>query len=137
MARLTASKFGIELNVPPCVQKGTWLVDKIGETYQDFAIIEPCIAELGMPNGLLPPLLTDPWPWHRRRFTRRIAIAMNEVTIEQFRVFDPRYFAEVYSCTVAVYNVLFHFLNIIVSDNNHMITFYMVLCNVGVNCYIR
>lgn len=91
MARLTASKFGIELNVPPCVQKGTWLVDPIGETYQDFAIIEPCIAELGMPNGLLPPLLTDPWPWHRRRFTRRIAIAMNEVTIEQFRVFDPKY----------------------------------------------
>jgi serine/threonine protein kinase len=93
MARLTASKFGIELDVPPCVQKGTWLVDKIGEKYQDFAIIEPCISELGMPEGQLAPLLTDPWPWHRRRFTRRIAIATNEVTIEQFRVFDPDYFS--------------------------------------------
>ncbi|MCY3005283.1 MAG: protein kinase [Planctomycetota bacterium] len=92
MARLNASKFDIELEAPAFVRNSTWLVDQIGEQYQDFAIIEPCIAELGMPTGQPPPLLTDPWPWHDRRFTRCIAIATNEVTIKQFRVFLPKYF---------------------------------------------
>ena len=92
MARLNASRFDMELNVPAFVRNSTWLVDQIGEKYQDFSIIEPCIAELGMPTGQLAPLLTDPWPWHDRRFTRWFAIATNEVTIEQFRVFHPDYF---------------------------------------------
>jgi serine/threonine protein kinase len=93
MARLNASKFDIKLNAPPFAQNSTWLVDEIGGQYQDFAVIEPCVAALGMPDGQLEPLLTDPWPWHDRRFTRRIAIATNEVTIKQFRVFLPEYFA--------------------------------------------
>ncbi len=91
MAKLVAKRYGLELERLAPKVYGLWLVDPLGDGEQDFAIIEPCIAEVGIRDGQLPPSGTSSWPNHQRRFDRRIAVAMNEVTIEQFRALDPNY----------------------------------------------
>lgn len=91
LARLVASRYGLELRRLQPGQYGKWLVDTIGPGVQDFSIIEPCVIEVGIQNEQRPPAGTASWPSHKRRFARRIAIATNEVTIEQFRVFDSTY----------------------------------------------
>ena len=90
-ARLVASRLGIKLSTLQIGEHGRWLAEPIGDTVQDFAIIEPCVAEMGIGDLDQRPALTTPWPWHQRRFSRRIAVALNEVTIQQFRSFDPEF----------------------------------------------
>jgi formylglycine-generating enzyme required for sulfatase activity len=91
LARLVASRCGLELQPLQPGLHGKWLVDTIGQGVQDFSIIEPCVIEVGIHNEQRAPAGTASWPRHKRRFARRIAIATNEVTIEQFRVFDSTY----------------------------------------------
>ncbi len=89
--RLVASRLGIDLPPTPVGEHGRWRTDCIGEGTQDFAIIEPCVVEIGKPRWEPVKALTAPWNRHARRFTRRIAIALNEVTIRQFRDYVPGY----------------------------------------------
>ncbi|MDX1930402.1 MAG: protein kinase [Pirellulaceae bacterium] len=91
VARLVASRYGLELQRLQPGLHGKWVVDTIGQGVQDFSIIEPCVIEVGIQKEQRPPAGTASWPSHKRRFARRIAIATNEVTIEQFRVFDSKY----------------------------------------------
>ncbi len=90
-ARWAASRLGIAIESATVGEHGRWRVDQVGESVQDFAILEPCVAWVGMRGTYRPPVLTNPWPWHRRAFSRRIAVATNEVTIEQFRRYNATY----------------------------------------------
>ncbi len=83
-----AQRLDYELPKPSAGEHGRWLFDRTDEFEQTFAIVEPHVAELGIHDQNQAPYLTIPWPRHVRRFPRRFAIAIQEITIEQFRRFD-------------------------------------------------
>ena len=97
MVRLIATRYGINLDQLQPGIYGQWLVDSIGDSVQDFSIIEPCVVSVGIQGGQQPPAGATSWPSHRRRFLHRIAVATNEVTIEQFRLFDRTYIDDLIS----------------------------------------
>ena len=79
--RHLANRLNYDLsNVSSIPGSSRWMQDEVGGTFQDFAIIEPCTAELGEVDNN-----NWAWPKHKRKFERRFAIATNEVTIKQFR----------------------------------------------------
>jgi serine/threonine protein kinase len=94
MVRLLAARNGIELMEQGVGEYGRRTVERIGTTLQDFAVIEPCVADMGTKSISKAPPGTNPWPSHRRRFAYRFAIATNEVTIQQFRDVDNDFLAE-------------------------------------------
>ena len=83
--RLLARNLNVELVSPNFGINGNWLADRIGNMHQDFAIVMPCSTELGICKGNIAQYGSQPWPKHRRKFTRPFAISTNEVTALQFR----------------------------------------------------
>lgn len=67
--------------------KKRWIETRIGSHWHSFAVIEPHTAELGIHDLNDIPALSGAWPRHRRRFERRIAMSMHEVTIDQLKEF--------------------------------------------------
>lgn len=88
--KLLAKRLGISLHPLEVGQKGNWLVDQFE---QEFAIVGS-EGELGIHDidKALP--LTIPWLRHTRKFRHKFAIAMNELSIEQFRKYFPAYQAD-------------------------------------------
>lgn len=84
-ARLLANRIGCALAPLKPGNFGKWLVEPIGITQQDFLIVPPGVAWVGRNDAAPPQPATSPWKFHRRAFTRTIAIATNEVTIQQFK----------------------------------------------------
>lgn len=83
--RLLANRIGCALAPLKPGTFGKWLVEPIGVTQQDFLIVPPGVAWVGRNDGTPPQPATSPWKFHQRAFTRTIAIATNEVTIQQFK----------------------------------------------------
>ena len=94
-ARLVASKHQFQLAPLDVGTHGGWLVARVGECAQDFVIINPCLAEMGIQNVERAKLLTIPWTWHTRYFPRKIAISMDELTIEQYLQINPIFQSDV------------------------------------------
>ena len=97
MVGLVAKRLGIELKSEPSKgDKKGWRTDSIGKYSQDFVVIEPCVAEVGIQDPSQAKLLTSPWTRHKRAFPRRVAIATTELTIQQFRELDQEYWPDDY-----------------------------------------
>ncbi len=91
MIRLLAKRSGYALVQPQLGQHGNWRVEKIGDSYMEFAVIDKPVFQAGTLDRKEKAHLNDAWKRHTRTIPSRFEIGLCEITFAEFRRFRPEH----------------------------------------------